>query len=378
LSDIVVDNLTFKNCGTGSDWSVDDFDHHAIKVSGDSGGGGAYRIWVTRSSAVRGDDVDPVDGIYKSISGNFIQIGDENEPYSLNHHIYTAGCYQEYSRQALGWTKRSSDCLFSENEAANIYALSDSNGQGFGHQYAHGQYNWWINNVARDSHNGYMITGSETVNGPLFFIGNEAYRINQTEVTTGWRSAAFAFWAGCENVYVVNNLAHDCIYGLWTNNFFGSGDNIHVYNNIFSVMGGSTDTLSRAVHYDLATSTPTVYMENNLFDSYASDVRYASTDYATITDLNNQSWASSNIVGDPDFTDAANDDYSPGASAASTNAGTQSYNSGFTDVYQQYIDRYTDDPLYPGDPADYWPLDIADNPRVVGASIDIGPYEVQA
>ena len=92
--------------------------------------------------------------------------------------------------------------------------------------------------------------------------------------------------------------------------------------------------------------------------------------------MNSVPWAANNIVGSPSFLDNGVQDYRIAHDSPARNAGTQPYTtSGATDVYQQFIDRYTGDPDFPGNSADVWPKDYRFNERVLEGTIDIGPFE---
>jgi len=99
--------------------------------------------------------------------------------------------------------------------------------------------------------------------------------------------------------------------------------------------------------------------------------------FANISDLNAQSWAVNNIAEAPLYVDQVNANYNIGAGSSAIGGGTQIYGSGAADVHQQFIDRYSGDINYPGDPADYWPKDFLKQNRIVRGVIDIGPYEQQ-
>ena len=153
-------------------------------------------------------------------------------------------------------------------------------------------------------------------------------------------------------------------------------DKLHIYNNIFTNFSAIVDTTSKAVSLE-TTNGMEVFMENNLFGNYSGDVSVNGNAFAAISDLNVQSWAINNIVGDPLYVNQANANYNVSAGSPAIDAGTQVYGSGAADVYQQFIDRYSGDINYPGDPADYWPKDFLKHNRMVNGSIDIRPYEQQ-
>ncbi|WP_420572614.1 T9SS type A sorting domain-containing protein [Kordia sp.] len=376
LHDVVAYNNVFKNCGGGYDWSTNDNDQHAYKVNGTINGNEVYRVWIVKNNAVIGDTADPVDGLYKSLSGNLVQVGDQIATSGGNHHVFVAGNYQEFSRQALGWTKRASDVIFSSNHCTDTYALAGGNGQAFGHQYNLGSYNWWIANIATRNGTGWQHTANDPMEGPLFIIGNLFYNNRDNESNTNWRlCSGITLFSQHGEHYIINNVFDNSCHGIWSGtNRHGNTDKLHIYNNIFTNISATVDQSSRAMTFD-TTNGMDVYLGNNLFDSYNGDVRINGTNYVTINDLNNQTWATNNITGAPLYIDANNENYDISQNSPAIDNGTQTYIDGSLDAYQQYIDRYSGDPQYPGNPQDYWPEDILHRNRIVNGVVDIGAHE---
>ncbi len=376
LYDVVAYRNVFKNNGGGFDWSTVDNDHHAYKINGIINDNPVYRVWIIENQALAGDTADPIDGRVKSLSGNLVQVGDQVASSGNNHHIYVAGNYHEFARQALGYTKRASDVIFSSNYCTDVYNLIGGNGQCYGHQYDLGDYNWWINNVATNSSVGWMHTANNNMTGPLFIIGNLFYGNRNSEANDGWRSCSgVTLFTQKGEHYFVNNVFDNSCHGIWAQtNRHIAADKLHIYNNIFTNISATIDSTSRAISLENSKGLQ-IFMENNLFGEFDNDVRLNSTTMATISDLNSQSWASNNIQGDPLYVDLADSNYAIANNSPAIDAGSQNYSSGATDVYQQFIDRYTDDVNYPGNPADYWPKDFLNKGRVNGDAIDIGAFE---
>jgi len=376
LHDFVAYNNVFKNNGGGYDWSTNDNDHHGFKINGIVDGNAAYRIWIIDNKAYAGDAPDSIDGLYKSLSGNLVQVGDQVASSGNNHHVYVAGNYQEYGRQALGWTKKSHDVIFSSNYCTKTHNLAGGNGQCYGHQYDSSDFNWWINNVGTESAAGWMHTGNSPMTGSLFIIGNIFTGNRLNEAADNWRSCSGATLFSQHGIhYFVNNVFDSSCHGIWAlTNRHTATDQLHIYNNIFSNISGTIDTTSKALSLETSNGMQH-FVENNLFDAFSNDVQINSTQYATVDDVNNLSNASGNIVGVPGYVDQPNENFAVGADSPAVDAGTQTYNSGAADVYQQFIDRYTNDPNYPGDPMNYWPKDHLKQNRVQGGGIDIGPHE---
>ncbi len=376
LHDIVAYKNIFKNCGGGYDWSSGDGDHHAYKVNGYINGNQTYRIWIIDNKAIAGKEPDPTDGLLKSISGDLVQVGDQKASSGGNHHIFVAGNYLEYARQSLGWTKRSHDVIFSSNYCTNSYATAGSLGQAYGHQYDLGDYNWWIANVSTNNSSGWNHVADDPMTGSLFVIGNLFFSNRSRELNNGWRlCSGITLFTQYGEHYIINNVIDNSCHGIWSGTSrHGSSDKMHIYNNIFTNISSGIDQSSRTITFNTSKGL-SIYMGNNLFDSYNSDVRINNTNYTTINDLNSQPWAANNMVGDPLYVDTANEDYSPGQNSPAIDNGTQTYIDGSTNAYQRYLDRYTNDPYYPGNPQDYWPKDILNSNRIENGVIDIGAYE---
>jgi len=378
LHDIVAYKNIFKNNGGGFDWSTVDNDHHGYKINGLQGGNAAYRIWIIDNQAITGDSPDPIDGLSKSLSGNLVQVGDQNTSSGNNHHIFVAGNYQEFARQALGWTKKSSDVIFSSNYCTDTYNLSGGNGQCYGHQYELGDHNWWINNIATNSASGWMHTSNDPMTGPLYVIGNLFYGNTDGEANDNWRtcSGVTLFNQRGEH-YFVNNIFDNSCHGIWARtNRHNSTDKLHIYNNIFSNISAIVDSTSKAITLEDSNGLQ-IFMQNNLFGTFNNSVSMNSTVVDTLNNLNNFSWANSNLQGNPLYVNQSNANYAASTNSPAIDAGTQNYTNGSIDVYQQFLDRYTGDANYPGNPADYWPRDFLNNNRVSDGVIDIGAIEYQ-
>ncbi|WP_298426854.1 T9SS type A sorting domain-containing protein [uncultured Kordia sp.] len=375
LHDVVAYRNVFKNCGGGFDWLSRDNDHHAYKVNGNIGGNETYRVWIIDNNAIKGDSTDSVDGLFKSLSGNLVQVGDQIASSGGNHHVFVGGNYQEFARQALGWTKRATDVIFSGNYCTETYALAGGNGQCYGHSYDLGDYNWWINNIGTKSSSGWMHTANDPMTGPLFVIGNLFYDNRNNESNDNWRLCSgvtlFSQWG---EHYFVNNVFDNNCHGIWAKtNRHNNQAKLHIYNNIFSNISANIDGTSKSITLD-ASNGISVFIENNLFDAYTGEVSIGNNVYQTLTNLNTQNWASNNISGDPLYENVANNEYNINENSPAIDSGTQNYTSGMLDVYQQYLDRYTNDIYYPGNPSDYWPKDYLNNNRFNG-TIDIGAHE---
>jgi hypothetical protein len=374
LHDIVAYQNIFKNNGGGFDWSTVDNDHHGYKINGLVGGNAAYRIWIIENQALAGDQADPIDGMLKSLSGNLIQVGDQNASSGNNHHVFAAGNYQEYARQALGWTKRSHDVIFSSNYCTNTYDLAGGNGQCYGHQYDLGDYNWWINNVATQSSSGWMHTSNDEMNGPLFVIGNLFYNNHGGEANDNWRTCSgITLFNQRGEHYFVNNVIDNSCHGIWAaTNRHNISDEMYIYNNIISNINANIDTSSRAISLE-STNGIQLFLGHNLLDNDQNQIRFNNNTYVDVNELNLQSWAENNIAGDPHYANANNFilfDTSP-----AIDQGTQAFPNGAIDPYQQFINRYQGDPNYPGDPSDHWPRDHNGLARVNDVQIDIGAHE---
>lgn len=374
LHDVVAYNNVFKNCGTGYDWATKDGDHHGYKVEGFADGYGyegsndhkAYRIWVIDNQALTGDTPDPVDGRYKSLSGNLVQVGDQAQSSGGAHHVFIGGNYQSQGRQALAWTKKSSDVIFSTNTCEKTYSLAGGNGQCFGTQYD-AKWHWAIANTASDSAAGWMHTSGDVEGGPYYVMGNLFHNMQTATANDGYRrNAGVSLWNAFGEHVIANNTFVNVDYGVWANTArTNAQSSLHMYNNIIDITPNSGDRQSTPITTGYNGSYSA---QNNLLARFAP-VRFFGQVYDSLEGFNAVDGVSGNVVADPSFTSES--DYTPLVTSPAYNAGTMTPT---VDAYQAFIDRYKDDPYFPGNPVDVIHKDLLGNARDVGKR-DIGAVE---
>ena len=349
VHDVVAYQNVFQNCGGGYDWSTVDNDHHGYKIDGLIDGNNAYRVWVIENQALPGAEPDPVDGLYKSLSGNLVQVGDQRLDSGGVHHIYVAGNFQRDARQALAWTKRSTDVIFSGNTCDHVYAMAGGNGQCFGSQYD-ARWHWALGNTAQNAYAGWQHTSNDETPGPYFIYGNTFHDMTLA-APEGWRrNAGVTLWNARGAHYVVNNTMYNMDHGIWADtNRVDATSSLHVHNNIIAGLTGS-DPAGALINVD--PNNPS-WISHNLFDVFSLVEGNGST-FTSLDALNASSNATGNLVGDPAFVDVSGGDFSLSPGSTAIGAATTSP-PGAADVRQQFIDRYSNDPNFPQDPATVFP-----------------------
>ncbi len=375
VHDIVVYRNIFKNNGLGTNWTEDQGHHQdGFKVTAVP----TYRIWFIENKALKGDKPDPHDNTHKSLFGDLIHLENHHTALGGIHHIYIAGNYSEYTQHGLGSTENSDGVIFSSNTCSSVY-----HGACFNHKNSHSSdlyqknnYNWWINNSISKSAIGWQYQGSPKALGLNFLLHNHFYslkHIRHTANSVHPRCVSIVLSNAHEDHYIVGNLFHGPCSHIWNQSPYPDhGSEIHIYNNIF--INGNRPVDRSIIFSD--TPDTTVYVENNLFGSEHGNIKIGLGDTKTTPRaLNEEPWAATNLILKPWHINDSNLNFD---AQAVINAGTRTYiTSGAIDVYQQFINHYTGDPHYPGNPNDHWPRDALNRPRITGQSIDIGPYEFQ-
>lgn len=393
--DIVFYKIDFHDNGHGSLWGVNDDDFHGIKADGNWGGGRAYRIWAIEN-VCRATSQDASNNNYwKSVNGTFFQVGDQNVSTGNVDHVFIAGNIVDYTRQVVVGCKRSADVIVSGNISTKNNQHDSNGGNAFNTKYDRQEYLWFIGNYVENwgglfrrnvlTAGGAGGTDTETPDeSRIYVIGNVAKNMTWNEQSGGigeWKQQGITFHDMRGTVYVVNNSMDNTVYGVVTaqNSRIDEESNIHIYNNIFINMNATSDPNGgRGImisSFNSIYGNLNVYIENNLMD----DMNVYLSDFGTYTvpeTLNALDYAAGNLEGSPLFSNVETNDYSLQSESPAVDAGTQNYATNPSlDVYRQFINRYTNDPDFPGKPEDVWPYDFNYSPRVEGDSIDIGAHE---
>ncbi len=377
VHDIVVYRNTFQNNGLGTNWAENKGHQDGFKVTATP----TYRVWFIENKALKGDKPDSHDNTHKSLFGDLIHLENHHTARGGIHHIYIAGNYSEHTQHALGATHNITNIIFSSNTCSSVY-----HGACFKHKnsrssdlHQKNNHNWWINNSINKSAIGWQYQGSPKALGLNFLLHNRfdnRQYIEHTASSAHPRCASIVLSNAHEDHYIVGNLFQGPCSHIWNQNPYPDHDSeIHIYNNIFTNANRPTD---RSIIFS-DTPNITVYVENNLFDNDHGHIKIGlGNTRTTLRALNEEPWATTNLIVKPWHINDSDFNFDAQAASATINAGTRTYvTSGAVDVYQQFIRHYGDDPHYPGSPNAHWPRDALNRARIVGQSIDIGPYEFQ-
>ena len=387
--DLVFYDIDFKNNGRAIDWRTQDADFHAFKPDGIWGGGRVYRMWVIGCHLYPGDTPDPIDGFYKSVSGTFIQVGDQMETHGNVDHVYVGGNVTQFQRQSVIGCKRCADVIGSGNIAR---AGSGLDYNMFNVKYDRQDHLWFIANrgdgagalLARKGELPGTPIGMPYADFRVYAIGNISRNSTYDEQSGGmgeWKKQGVCFEEMRGRTYIVNNTMDNTVYGVVTaqNSRIDGNSEIHIYNNVFTNMKGTIDpnggTPIMISRFAGTGGNLRVYIENNMLDVFK--IYLDGSGLITVPSvLNSLSYARGNRVGQPMFVDAAKGDYSLQSGSPAIDAGTTAPATNTSiSVYQQFIDRYSNDPDFPDNPRDVLPFDILMHPRISGSAIDCGALE---
>lgn len=390
---LVFYDIDFKNNGRAVDWRTQDADYHGFKLDGIWNGGRSYRIWIVGCHLFPGDTPDPVDGLKKSITGSFVQIGDQLVTRGNVDHVYVAGNVVQYQRQVTIGCKRCADVIGSGNVSLKGSTFEPM----FNTKYDRQDHLWFIANhgqgqgslLARKELTAGGAGGPDThlpENSRVYVIGNILRDSTGDEQSGGigeWKRQGIAFEDMRGKTFIVNNTMDNTIYGVVTaqNSRLDDKSEIHIYNNIFFNMAATVDPnggrsiMISKFYNTTADQSLKVYMENNLMDDMKVYL-HGSPLYVNPTQLNSLPFAKGNLEGPPMFSNAGRGDYRLQRESPARDAGTTSpVTNPSASVYQQFVDRYRNDPDFPDDPERVLPFDILMQPRINGTAIDCGAHE---
>lgn len=393
IHDLVFYKIDFKNNGGGIDWNLYDADMHGYKLNGIWNQNRTYRVWIIENNVLKGDTPDPIDGYYKSLAGNFAQIGDQKVTEGNVDHVYIAGNYNEGMRQGCVGLKRSGHVIVSTNVCRDLAQTATSQGQAFNLKYDRQENQWFVNNYVENV-DSFIIRAESTSSGAggsdtfspidtrVHIVGN-VFKNNMREPWNapdmggigGWKTKGISIQDMNGKVYIANNVIDTSVYGVYFDPHShrqSAGSEMHVYNNIAVNLSNGLDT-SIAANNGIMVTTATDskwFIENNFVDS--GRYYFSGKQYNSAADFNARLNAEGNLQGDPMFTNPAIGDYSLRAGSPAINAGVQSYTTNSSpDVYQLFNQAFANDPDFPGNPSDVWPKDYKGNARYQGGQIDI-------
>ncbi len=362
IHDVVCYNNVIKGCGGGFDWNASDGDHHGFHP-----GANAYRIWVIENDVQKGDVADPLDGIFKALSGNLVQVGGNTNDRTKLHHVYAAGNTANAGglRQALLWTKNSSYVIFSENycnRAGETFAAD--NGQCYGSQYD-AEHHWFIFNVAENALAGWMHTddgGQRT--GPHVIYGNVFKNINSDglNAVNSFDRACISLWNTQNDTYIINNTMYN-IENAVAMNAISPTATMYIKNNLMHTFQGTEQR-----QLGIGGITGSMELENNtLYTLGTFTSRIDGTTYSDLSSLNGRADTFGNLDSDPLLVNPPTN-VSIAELSDAIDAGTSA-----TDMPALFVTTFSGDPDYPGTPN--ISFDIAGIVRPQNGDWDIGAYE---
>ncbi|MEG3754556.1 hypothetical protein [Psychromonas arctica] len=360
VSNVVIYNTTVHNLGDVNSPTDDDF--HVISI-------GKYvsNVWL-------------LDNIFHTASGSGLQVlGDLNNRGSTNN-IY-AGRNEVYNvRQAGLWVKAGSNVVFSSNYVHDLVSTSWSPSKGLGAQYQPDEL-WMINNRISGVEYGIRIasTSATTWDKKIYIIGNvihgiepvqENSNIGPIETTSSWQSAAIHI-ASSDEQYIFNNLIFDAPNGIDVSN---RDTTTWIKNNILLDVTAAHVNEPTGYHIMLEylALNEQAFIENNYFgDGMYVRVKEGVSNkiHETVLSLNSKNGASGNVQGTNIITQNDIGQIMDGLSidgmgfTTLKDAGTNVNNILITQFKSQFSDTSGIN------------LDIFDEQRSLGNSIDIGPFE---
>ena len=266
-------------------------------------------------------------------------------------YVYVGGNVMHDDRENGVDLKTIDDVVVSENIMYNYASSETSSGDavvigsnGYSEQYGPLR-SWFLFNEIYSSQTGIRVEGAED----CWIIGNTIYDI----VGDGIQ---FDIDVDSDNVNFIHNtissVGGDGIHHHWKS----GATNLRILSNIISDVGDAHIEVSEAM---ISAFT----IEYNLFYQNGNDIYadWGTTDYYTqsASTLNAISGWANNVVGDPDFVDAASFDFHLDSSSAAEDAGTE------TDAYDDFYTLYSID----------IEVDFDGTGRPIGSDWDIGAFE---
>lgn len=324
-----------------------DLDNHGIKF-------GSYveDIWVLDNTAYNN-------------GGNFIQVGDWNNPADnqKNRRYYIGRNIAFSNRQSPIGIKQSYDVIISENTLYNNVAIQTNAAGQAGIVYQYGPGNLWIlNNHIYDSNAG-ISSGSDSggIGQEQYIIGNLIHDVHTApnyvyNINTAWSPAAIML-AGGNHRYIINNTIYNADAGI--NILSSNKGSLEILNNIIY-------NTTRANHIFLepgSVATNSIVFNNILYQPGADvKIRWGNAQIENVADfeISNPLISDSNREIDPLVYDPVNADFTLQIGSPAVDTGIES------SVYQWFFDLYGLDIRH----------DRNDVVRPDGSQWDVGAYEL--
>lgn len=303
--------------------------------------------------------------------------------------MYLGRCEAHHIAQSAFWTKRSVDCVMSQNVAHGMRrdTPSSPNAGGFGCQY--GPINlWMIYNTVYDCQHGMYVAadasanGSTITNSDVWIVGNLIYDIHDEASgihaggadLTNFRGGADGGGTcigirGALNAHIINNTFHNYDRGIYCTQ--GSYNRL-IEGNIFSGRDGTVDSADVYMDYDVGGQNT---IKNNIIEEIAGTcwVKNGAATYTTVSAINA---VGGNLAGNvstaPTYVNAATNNYR----LAEGSAGIDAFGTTANSVYGDFLTAYGRSIQF----------DLSGGTRpwdavgatTSGASWDIGAYEFGA
>ena len=360
VNNIIIYNSKFHDFG--DIYSETDEDAHLVSI-------GSYisNLWV-------------LDNLLHTASGAGVQVlgaserGTTNNIYVGNNEVYDV-------RQAGMWVKYGSNVVFSSNTIRNVISTPWSPSKGMGAQYGPDNL-WMINNHISGVEYGVRIasTSNVTWDKKIYIIGNiinnvrpmqEGSTVGPVETTSSWQSAAIHI-ASSDEQYIFNNLIFDAANGIDVST---QNTKTWIKNNILLDVTATHVNEPSGYHIMLEylTLNEQAFIDNNYFGEgmhvYTKNSGVKLQDYS-VTDLNARAGASGNVQGTNIITQNNIDSIMDTMSIEGL--GFTKLTDAGINVNDILITRFIS--LFPDTSGIN--VDIFDNLRHLGSSIDIGPFEM--
>ena len=358
VNNIIIYNSKFHDFG--DIYSETDEDAHLVSI-------GAYisNLWL-------------LDNLLHTASGAGVQVLGANERGTTNN-IYVGNNEVYDVRQSGLWVKSGTNVVFSSNTIRNVISTPWSPSKGMGAQYLPDEL-WMINNHVSGVEYGIRIASTTGVSWTqkIYAIGNiihnvrtlqEGSKVGPISNTSSWQSAAIHI-AGSHEQYIYNNLIFDAPNGIDSS----SPKKTVIKNNI--ILDVTAEHVNEPTGYHILAEIQElnkgVFIENNYFgDGMHVQVHKGVTNvlHNNVGTLNAEVGASGNIQGTNIITQN-NIDSIMDAMSIDDLGFTQLQDAGIN-VNDILITRFKS---ISQDTSEI-DSDFFDKERILGDSIDIGPFE---
>lgn len=316
-----------------------------------------------------------VDNEFSYLSGDAIQVGsgsiDSTPDENVSQRMYIGRNIAHHIAQSAFWSKRSVDCIMSQNTAYTMRrdCPSSPNSGGFGGQY--GPKNLWIiYNTVYNCQGGIAIAGgadAPATNTDIYIIGNVFYDIHDKQgAIDDWRGnsnsgggVAILLRGGLDH-YIVNNMIDNYDAGILSPII---GHNRYVEGNIFTNRNGAVEGMD--VNFDGGDAGGLNTFKSNIIQEVSGGcyIKTGDKTYTTVAALNGAK-GPGNSNGAPTYVNASLGNY---ALAEGSN-GVDGFGTTANKVYDLFQSKY----------GRSIKVDRSGGARPFNSAWDIGAYEFGA